>query len=79
MKVYLNTVFDEIYSRNDASQVVLPGDEGELSIMDFHQPVICRLTEGSVKILSSQKVDFIKIKDGVAHMEGNTLKIMVEM
>ncbi len=79
MKVYLKTVFDEIYSRNDAREVVLPGDEGELSIMDFHQPLICRLTEGNVKILSSQKIDFIKIKDGVAHMEGNTLKIMAEI
>ena len=78
MKVYINTVFDELYSQ-DAREVILPGDEGELSIMDFHQPVICRLIEGNIKIISRQKEDLIRIKDGVAHMEGNTLKIMAEV
>ena len=78
MKVYLNTVFDELYS-GDAREVVLPGDEGELSIMEFHQPVICRLIEGNIRIRSRQKEDLIKIKDGVAHMEKNTLKIMAEV
>ncbi|MDP3791101.1 MAG: hypothetical protein Q8R38_03545 [Candidatus Omnitrophota bacterium] len=78
MKVYINTVFDEIYSR-EAKEVVLPGDEGELSIMDFHQPIICRLVKGSIKVFSPQKKDIIHIVDGVAHMEGNVLKIMAEV
>ena len=81
MRVYLNTVFDELYSQ-DAREVVLPGDEGELSLMDFHQPVICRLIEGNIRIISSltrHKEDNIHILDGVAHMEGNVLKIMAEV
>lgn len=79
MRVYLNTVFEELYSA-DAREVVLPGDDGELSVMDFHQPVVCRLIEGDVKIISSQKKEkTIHILDGVAHMEGNILQIMAEV
>lgn len=78
LKVYVNTVFDEIFSA-DAQEVVLPGDEGELSLMDFHQPIVCRLIKGNLKIISGKKIDNIHIIDGVAHMEGNTLKIMAEV
>lgn len=78
MKVYIDTVFDELYSQ-EAREVILPGDEGELSIMDFHQPIVCRLVEGNIKILSRQKEAIIHVTDGVAHMEGNVLKIMAEI
>ena len=76
MKVYVNTVFEEVYSA-EAEEVILPGDEGELSVMNFHQPIVCRLTKGAVRIiLSRRNVKSIPIIDGIAHMEGNILKIM---
>jgi F-type H+-transporting ATPase subunit epsilon len=79
MKVYINTVFEEVYS-GEAREVVLPGDEGELSVMNFHQPIVCRLAKGPVRIITRQnKEESINIIDGVAHMEGNVLKIMAEM
>ena len=79
MKVRINTVFEEVYSA-EAEEVVLPGDEGELSIMDFHQPIVCRLAQGIVRIIISHRsVKSIPIMDGIAHMEGDTLKIMAEV
>ena len=36
--------------RDIASSVVLPGEEGELSILDFHQPIVCCLKEGMIKV-----------------------------
>ena len=78
MKVYINTVFEEVYS-GEAKEVVLPGDGGELSIMNFHQPIVCRLAAGAVKIISHRSVKSIPIMDGIAHMEGDTLKIMAEV
>ncbi len=78
MKVYINTVFEEVYS-GDAKEVVLPGDEGELSLMNFHQPIVCRLAKGTVRIILPQGVKSIPITDGIAHMEGDTLKIMAEV
>ena len=78
MKVFINTVFEEVYSA-EAEEVVLPGDEGELSIMDFHQPIVCRLAQGIVRVISRRNVKSIPIIDGIAHMEGDTLKIMAEV
>ncbi|MCX5665560.1 MAG: hypothetical protein NT036_00695 [Candidatus Omnitrophica bacterium] len=78
MRVYINTVFEEVYSA-EAEEVVLPGDEGELSLMNFHQPIVCRLTKGAVRVISNRKVKSIPITDGIAHMEGDTLKIMAEV
>lgn len=91
MKVSINTVFEKVYS-GEAKEVVLPGDEGELSLMDFHQPIVCRLTKGVIKIIArlpasakleggqaNRSVKSIQIIDGIAHMEGDTLKIMAEV
>lgn len=58
-----------------ASCVVLPGEEGELSIMDFHQPIVACLKEGTVKIDETHSVH---IKKGITRMEGNELFVLVE-
>ncbi|MDD5116412.1 MAG: hypothetical protein PHW98_05045 [Candidatus Omnitrophica bacterium] len=57
------------------SEVVLPGEEGELSIMDFHQPIISCLKDGSIRIDNKAP---IVIKSGVASMRDNQLVILVE-
>ena len=57
------------------SSVVLPGGEGELSILDFHQPIISCLKAGMIKI---NEIPSIEIKSGVAKMKGNELVILVE-
>ena len=61
--------------QNLTSSVVLPGEEGELSILDFHQPVISCLKAGMIKI---NEIPSIEIKSGIAKMEGNELVILVE-
>jgi len=78
VKVYINTVFEQVYS-GEAKEVVLPGNEGELSIMDFHQPIVCRLAKGAIKIIAHRSVKSIPITDGIAHMEGDMLKVMAEV
>jgi len=55
--------------------VVLPGEEGELSVMDFHQEIVACLKDGIVKI---DKKHSIHIKKGIARMEGNELSVLVE-
>jgi len=58
-----------------ASCVVLPGEEGELSVMDFHQAIVACLKEGIVKVDNKCS---IHIKKGIARMEGNELSVLVE-
>jgi len=60
-----------------AHGIVLPGEEGELAILDFHQPIISRLKEGVIKIDAEEPV-FIEIKEGIAGMNGRELVVLVE-
>ena len=65
-------IFEEM-----VSGIVLPGEEGELSILDFHQPIISCLKKGVIKI-DAEKPVFIKIKEGIAGMNGKELVVLVE-
>jgi len=65
-------IFEEL-----VSGIVLPGEEGELSILDFHQPIISCLKKGVIKI-DAEKPVFIKIKEGIAGMNGKELVVLVE-
>ncbi|MBU0547399.1 MAG: hypothetical protein KJ710_06415 [Candidatus Omnitrophica bacterium] len=64
------TIFQEL-----VSVVILPGDEGELSILDFHQPVISCLKDGLIKIDNNPPM---VIKNGIASMQDNELVVLVE-
>ncbi|MDD5408590.1 MAG: hypothetical protein PHC71_00645 [Candidatus Omnitrophica bacterium] len=65
-----STIFQEL-----ASLVVLPGEEGELSILDFHQPVISCLKDGIIRIDGKPPM---VIKNGIASMQDNELIVLVE-
>ncbi len=60
-----------------ASGIILPGEEGELSILDFHQPIISRLKKGLIKIDAKTPVS-IKIEKGIVGMNGKELVLLVE-
>lgn len=78
MRVCINTVFEEVYS-DDAKEVVLPGDDGELSLMDYHQSAVLRLTKGNIRIISHRGTKYIPIIDGIAYMDNNALSVMAEV
>jgi len=55
-------------------QAVLPGEDGQLCIMDFHQPIVSCLKKGLLKIDDKS----IAIKNGIARMYADKLVILVE-
>ena len=57
-----------------ASNVILPGEEGELSVLDFHQSIISCLKHGMIKIDNTP----VAIKSGIARMQGEELVVFVE-
>ncbi|MDD3345801.1 MAG: hypothetical protein PHO34_05205 [Candidatus Omnitrophica bacterium] len=57
------------------SSVTLPGEEGELSLLDFHEPIIICLKEGAVKIDANSPMP---IKSGIASMKNNELIMLLE-
>jgi F0F1-type ATP synthase epsilon subunit len=57
-----------------ASQVTLPGVEGELAVLDFHAPVISLLKAGRISVDGK----YLLIRQGVAMMDRNELVVLVE-
>ena len=61
--------------KETVSEVILPGAEGELCILDFHQPIISYLKKGVIRIEPGPS---IRIKKGIARMGVNELVILIE-
>ena len=55
-------------------QINLPTEDGELSVLDFHQPFLIRLKRGLLRLPEARAT----IKDGIAFMRGNELTLFVE-
>ena len=58
-----------------AKEVRLPAEDGEVCVLDFHQPFLIRLRKGVVR---SDKVR-TAIKDGIAFLRSNKLILFVEV
>ncbi|MCF7887453.1 MAG: hypothetical protein K9L71_03460 [Candidatus Omnitrophica bacterium] len=56
------------------SNVVLPSEEGQLSVWDFHQPMFVSLKKGQIEI---DKKRLIPVKNGVARAGNNELVVFV--
>jgi len=68
--------------QGQAREVVLPTDDGEICVLDFHQPFLVSLTKGDIRFDAKEENGILKkritIKDGIAHMHGNELAVLVE-
>lgn len=73
-KVILLTPKEELYV-GLALKVVLPAEGEELTILDFHQPILTRLTKGTISIDDRW---LFSIKDGVVQVSGSELVGIVE-
>jgi F0F1-type ATP synthase epsilon subunit len=54
--------------------VILPAEEGELSVLDFHQSIISKLKKG---VIRADK-EHIPVKKGIAKMQDNELVVLIE-
>ncbi len=57
-----------------AREVVLPAEGGELSILDFHAPMLCVLTAGAVSIDAAR----FMVQGGMACVGRNIVTILAE-
>ena len=58
-----------------AKEVRLPAEDGEVCVLDFHQPFLIRLRKGVIR--SDQ--ESTAIKDGLAFLSSNNLILFVEI
>ena len=82
MRVTVSTPAKVLFEAN-VREVVLPGEDGELSVMDFHQPFLYRLRAGMMKLRgewqrSPNSESRIRIKKGLAKMFKNELIVLIE-
>ena len=57
-----------------AKRAILPAKEGQICVLDNHQPFLARLKEGVIRLPEMET----QIKDGIAVMNANELKVFVE-
>ena len=65
----------EVIFNGTTNSVVLPGEEGEFSVLDFHQPMISCLKKGKIKV---EEIPPLAIEKGISRMERNELSVLVE-
>jgi len=65
----------------EASEIVFPGEDGEFSVMDFHQPCIYSLRPGQIKVLLKRErgLKRVFIKKGVVRIEPLKVTALVEI
>ena len=56
-----------------AAHVVLPGEDGEMSVFDFHAPMLCALGRGDVWVDDAR----FPVPGGVARVARNAVTILV--
>jgi len=57
-----------------AKEVKLPALDGEMCVLDFHQPFVVRLKKGNI-IFSNTR---IPVSDGIAFMNANSLMVFAQ-
>lgn len=73
MSVYDIKTTSSIFKKT-VSKVVLPGEDGQLSVWDFHQPMVVSLEKGKIEV---DEKEHIFIEEGVAKMQSNELVLMI--
>ncbi|MFH1412001.1 MAG: F0F1 ATP synthase subunit epsilon [Candidatus Omnitrophota bacterium] len=71
----------DIEYSGEVHQAILPGRDGEFSVLDFHQPFLYRLRKGIIKIQETEKNEeekIVAIRDGLARFRDNELLVMKE-
>ena len=62
--------------KEDVSEVVVPGYEGEMGILKDHISIISFLKPGIIKILSKSGDENYYVEDGIVEFKNNNLSIL---
>ncbi len=80
MRAFILSGREYIY-KGEAKEVVMPGRDGEFSVLDFHQPFLYRLRRGLIKLREKKEhtpEQIFAISDGIASFNENSLLILCE-
>ncbi|MFA6350229.1 MAG: hypothetical protein WCY12_04815 [Candidatus Omnitrophota bacterium] len=80
MNLKILTLKEKIFD-DQVLEAVLPGEDGEFSVQDFHQPCIYRLRQGRLRLIltKDKKKVLITIKKGLAHIGPLSLVVLAQL
>jgi len=64
------------FSKDDATEVVLPAFEGEMGILKDHISIISFLKPGIISIYSKSESEKFYVEDGIVEFKNNNLSIL---
>lgn len=62
----------------DAQQVIVPGAEGEFTVMAGHAPVVSSLLPGVIHVTTSDSKQAVFVRSGFAEVNSEALTILAE-
>jgi len=82
MKIKILSAQERIFE-GDAKEIILPGEDGEISVWDFHQPCLCRLRPGVIKVRpygEDKAKEWLKFRvlSGIAKILPQELTVLLE-
>jgi F0F1-type ATP synthase epsilon subunit len=57
-----------------ATEVILPGEAGDITVLEYHAPLLCALARGDVQV---DKARF-SVRSGIARVERNRMTILAQ-
>ena len=64
-------------SKDNVTEVVVPGFEGEIGILKDHISIISFLKPGIIKVFSGSEEENFFVEDGIVEFKDNSLSILV--
>ena len=64
------------FSKDDVTEVVIPGYEGEMGILKDHISIISFLKPGIIKVISKNNEEKFYVDDGIVEFKNNSLSIL---
>lgn len=65
----------EVIFEGQATSVILPGQDGEFEVLDFHKPIVSRLKKGIIVVDNAKE---FPVLDGLVKMDRQSLIAVVE-
>ena len=64
------------FSKDDVTEVIVPGYEGEMGILKDHISIISFLKPGIIKVISKNNEEKFYVDDGIVEFKNNSLSIL---
>ena len=64
------------FSKDDVTEVIVPGYEGEMGILKDHISIISFLKPGIIRVISKNNEEKFYVDDGIVEFKNNSLSIL---